>query len=81
MQQLITTPTQLGEILRSRRRARQIPQQELADKLGISQSRLSTLEGEPSSLTLDRLLALTNLLGLELVLKERSQVGSQEREW
>ena len=40
MRQLVTTPGQVGEILRGRRRARGVPQQELATKLGISQSRL-----------------------------------------
>jgi HTH-type transcriptional regulator/antitoxin HipB len=81
MHQLITTPGQVGEILRGRRKARQLPQQELAAKLGISQSRLSTLEADPSALTLDRLIALANLLGLELVLREKEQARGTKAEW
>jgi HTH-type transcriptional regulator/antitoxin HipB len=81
MRQLITAPSQVGEILRGRRKARHLPQQGLAAKLGVSQSRLSTLEADPSGLTLDRLLALTNLLGLELVLQDRSDTPTAKAEW
>ena len=81
MRQFVTTPIQVGEILRGRRKARGVPQQELATKLGISQSRLSTLEGDPAGLTLDRLILLAKLLGLELVLQDGSSTSSTEAEW
>lgn len=81
MRQLITTASQVGEILRGRRKARRLPQQEIATKLGIAQSRLSTLETDPSGLTLERLLHLANLLGLELVLQDRSDEPSPAAEW
>jgi HTH-type transcriptional regulator/antitoxin HipB len=81
MRQLITAPSQVGEILRGRRKARQLPQQDLATKLGISQSRLSTLESDPSGLTLDRLITLANLLGLELVLQEKEEARGPKAEW
>jgi HTH-type transcriptional regulator/antitoxin HipB len=81
MRQLITTPGQVGEVLRGRRKARGVPQQELATKLGISQSRLSTLEGDPAGLTLDRLILLAKLLGLELVLQDRSDTPRTKAEW
>ena len=81
MRQLITAPSQVGEILRGRRKARQLPQQEVAEKLGISQSRLSTLESDPSGLTLDRLITLANLLGLELVLQEKEEARGPRAEW
>lgn len=80
MRKLITTPMQVGEIMRGRRKARGASQQELAAKLQMSQSRLSTLEGNPAGLTLDRLLALANLLDLELVLQDKVS-GSQKGEW
>ena len=81
MRQLITTSSQIGEILRGRRKARGLPQQGLAAKLSISQSRLSTLEGNPAGLTLDRLLLLAKLLGLELVLQDRSDSPGRKAEW
>lgn len=81
MRQLITNPNQLGSILRGRRKARRIPQQALAAKLGISQSRLSTLEADTAPLTLDRLLLLAKLLGLELVLQDKPEKAVTKAEW
>ena len=80
MRKLITTSSQIGEIIRGRRKARGIPQQELAAKLQMSQSRLSTLEGNPAGLTLDRLLILANLLDLELILQDKAS-GNNKGEW
>lgn len=81
MRQLITNPTQVAEIIRGRRKARRVPQQALAAKLGISQSRLSTLEADAAPLTLDRLILLANLLGFELVLQDRSDAPRPKAEW
>jgi HTH-type transcriptional regulator/antitoxin HipB len=80
MQQLITTPSQVGEILRRRRKARGLSQQEVAAKLGVSQGRLSTLESDPSGLTLERLLAVANLLGLQVILEDKVKEKSKA-EW
>jgi hypothetical protein len=46
----------------------------------MSQSRLSTLEGNPADLTLDRLLVLANLLDLELILQDKDS-GNNKGEW
>jgi HTH-type transcriptional regulator/antitoxin HipB len=73
MRQTITTPAQVGEILRSRRKSRRASQAVLAEKLGISQSRLSILESNPERLTLDRFLTLAKLLGLEVVLRDATE--------
>ncbi len=81
MRQLITTPAQVGEILRGRRKARGVAQQALATKLGISQSRLSTLEAQPGDMNLERLLSLAKLLGLELVLQDKSEPKRTKSEW
>jgi HTH-type transcriptional regulator/antitoxin HipB len=80
MQQLIATPNQVGEILRRRRKARGLSQQEVAAKLGVSQGRLSTLENDPSGLTLERLLAIANLLGLQVILQDKVKEKSKA-EW
>jgi HTH-type transcriptional regulator/antitoxin HipB len=69
---IITNPGQVAEILRGRRKARRIPQQQLADKLGLSQSRLSALEAGTSALTVERLITLANVLGLQLVLQDKA---------
>jgi HTH-type transcriptional regulator/antitoxin HipB len=71
-EQRVTTPGQVADILRQRRRTRGFSQTDVAHKLGVSQARVSAIETKPASLTLDRLIALANLLGLEVVLRDRS---------
>ena len=63
MRQTITTTRQVGAILKARRKARELSQDDIATKLGISQPRLSVLESDPGGLTLSRLIVLTKLLG------------------
>lgn len=77
MQQLITNPGQVGEVLKARRTSRRIPQRELAAQLGISQGRMSALESAPATLTLERLIVLANLLGLELVLRDKTGTSGE----
>ena len=79
--QLLTTSRQVGELLRRRRKARGISQQELASKLGISQGRLSALENDPASMPLARLIAIVNLLGLELTLMDKAEKSRVKSEW
>lgn len=81
MRQLITTPAQVAEILRGRRKARKLPQAVLAEQLDISQGRLSTLEGDPSGMTLERFLLLAKLLGLEVVVQDRGEAAPKKDEW
>lgn len=84
MRAIITNVAQVAEILRGRRKARRIPQQQLASKLSVSQSRLSAIEAGSSALTVERLIALANLLDLQLVLQERADKPGRPRaqaEW
>lgn len=82
MQQILINGTQLGQLLATRRRANQLSQRALAAKLAISQSRLSEIETDPGTLTVDRLLDLANLLGLELVIQDRPSIQSSSKtEW
>ena len=82
MQQILTHSAQLGQVLALRRRAHKQSQSALAAKLGISQNRLSEIETSPGSLTVDRLLELANLLGLELVIHDRPPVqAASGAEW
>jgi HTH-type transcriptional regulator / antitoxin HipB len=81
MRQPITNAAQVAEIIRGRRKARHLSQHELAAKLGLSQARLSMLEGDASSLPLDRLLLLAKLLGLELVIQDRADEPKSKAQW
>ena len=82
MQQILTHSAQLGQVLATRRRAHKQSQSALAAKLGISQNQLSEVETNPGGLTVDRLLELANLPGLELVIQNRpSMKASSKTEW
>lgn len=72
MEQLITTSTQAGRVFTARRKALKLSQEAVAAKLGLSQNRLSELEADPSRLTLDRFIMLASLLGLELVIRDKT---------
>ena len=82
MRQLVNTPTQVGGIIRARRKARGISQDELARKVGLSQSRLSILEADPSAMTLERLIVLAKLLDLEIVIQDKArEPSSSKAQW
>ena len=80
MRQIVTAASQVGEIVRARRKAQKLSQAELAARLGISQSRLSVIEQSPQTLTLDRLISLSNVLGLSLVLEDKPRRDSKKSE-
>ena len=82
MKQILTHGAQLGQVLASRRRASKLSQRALAAKLAISQNRLSEIETNPGTLTVDRLLEIANLLGLELVIQDRPPTQpTSKTEW
>jgi HTH-type transcriptional regulator / antitoxin HipB len=76
----LNTATQVGATLAARRKALKLSQTDVASRLGLSQNRLSELESRPETLTMEQLLALANVLGLEVALGERT--GSKSKvEW
>lgn len=77
----LSTSDQIGQLLTARRKALGLTQTEVAARLGISQNRLSEIENQPGVLTVERLLALTGILGLEVGLQEHAQKVPAEGEW
>ena len=78
---LISTPKQIGTNLAGRRKHLKLSQTEVASRLGLSQNRLSELESRPETMTVEQLLALLNVLGLEMELRERDSRGKSRVEW
>ena len=82
MQNALTHPLQLGQLLSARRRVAGLSQAALAAKLSISQNRLSEIEAAPGNLTVERLLEMCALLGLEVVIQDRASLpASSQAEW
>ena len=73
----ISNAKQVGATFAARRKALKLSQTDVASRLGLSQNRLSELETQPETLTVEQLLALANVLGLEVALGERS--GSKSK--
>lgn len=64
--QVLSTPVHLGRILQSARKSRRISQASLSSKIGLSQSRLSTLESNAGDISVQQLLGWCAALGLEV---------------
>lgn len=75
MDHLIQTPQQLSVHLRGLRRARNLTQAQAGSRIRLSQKRLSALERNPASMTVSQLLALSGVLGFDIVIKERHPAG------
>jgi HTH-type transcriptional regulator / antitoxin HipB len=78
--QPITHATQVGATLQARRKTLKLSQTQVAERLGLSQNRLSELENNPQTMTIEQLLALLNALGLEIGIRERD-TRSSKVEW
>jgi HTH-type transcriptional regulator/antitoxin HipB len=73
MRQTIATPHQMGRVLAAGRRRAGLTQAEAAARVGVSQSRISTLEMNSGALTLSQLLALFGAYGLQLQVQDKDE--------
>ena len=82
MDLLLRTTQQLVPTLVGARKKKGLTQKLLADKVGLSQSRVSYLEKNPGEMTLDQLFNIYAVLGLDLVTRLRgSAQPSNEADW
>lgn len=71
MKQVLSVASQAGPLLQAARKSAGLSQTGLAQKVGLSQSRLSAMELNPGSINLDQLLGLFSALDIELVVQSR----------
>jgi HTH-type transcriptional regulator/antitoxin HipB len=69
--QPLLTALQLGQLLRAARKQRGLTQAEVGARLGLSQNRVSHLEGHAEELSVKQLLTWCAVVGLELSLAPR----------
>ncbi len=88
MKQILSVVDQLSPLLQAARKSAHLSQTALARRLGVSQSRMSAMELNPSSLSVAQLLAMCSALNLELMLQsrahssdERSETAHSQPEW
>ena len=76
MKQVLSVPDQAGPLLQAARKSARLSQSALASRLGLSQSRMSAMELDPGSISLEQLLALFSALNLELLVQTKPGSGS-----
>lgn len=75
---LIQTPEQLGLLLKSLRHTRGLTQLELARLAGVTQSRISKIEQDPTKVTMRQWLKIITALDAQLLLQLRpDDAGAQ----
>jgi len=62
--------SQLRQLLKSLRKTRQMTQSQLAQRLGVVQSRVADIEREPGSVSVEQLMNVLSVLGAQLVVRE-----------
>jgi HTH-type transcriptional regulator/antitoxin HipB len=77
----VLTPAGLGRVLQSARKAKGLTQTQLAARVGVSQARMSALEREPGTLSVDQLLAICSSLGLQLSIAARDATTPPATDW
>lgn len=75
MDYLVKLPEQLVPQLRSMRRVEGLSQASLGQLLGLSQSRISSIEGNPGAVSVRQLMEVLEVLGMEMVLRPKSSRG------
>lgn len=79
---LLLTAPQLGQLLVSTRKRHKLTQTAVANRVGLSQNRISYLEKHPDEISLKQLLSWCSAIGLELRLGERdTSAASTSAEW
>lgn len=73
----IAIADQLSPQLRSLRKARQLSQVDLAQKLGLSQSRIAAIEHNPAAVSAGQLLQILQVLGVDLILRDTLSPSNQ----
>src|SRR5436305_3983353 len=66
----IQTLLQLSTHLRALRKARGLSQAELGSRLGVGQTRIARIEGNPAAISVEQLLEVLGALGVRLVLRD-----------
>ena len=79
MSYVVNTSTQLKPILVGFRKSQGMSQRDMAEKLNISQQAYQSMEANPQSVTLDRLMKVLSTLGVKLYLSDTPLNSSLEK--
>ena len=74
MDHLLQLPDQLALHLKSLRKAAGVSQAQLAQRLGVSQSRVAAIERDPAAISVRQLMENLQLLDADLLMRPRADV-------
>lgn len=72
MDHLLQLPDQLALHLKSLRKAAGVSQTQLAQRLGVSQSRVAAIERDPAAISVRQLMEILQLLDADLLMRPRA---------
>lgn len=72
----VSLAPQLRQLLRSLRKARGWTQADLAQRLGVVQSRVATIERDPGAISVEQLMHILALLGAQMVVRDGQPAGA-----
>ncbi len=70
---------QLQQLLKSLRKSRKMTQAELAQRLGVVQSRIADIERNPGAVNVEQLLQVLAILGAQMVVRDTSAESRADR--
>lgn len=76
MDHLLQLPDQLALHLKSLRKAAGVSQAQLAQRLGVSQSRVAAIERDPAAISVRQLMEILQLLDADLLMRPRADAVS-----
>jgi HTH-type transcriptional regulator/antitoxin HipB len=72
MEYKIAIAQQLSSLLKSMRKQSGLTQQDLGERLGISQRRIAAIEAKPESARFERILQILSELDADLIIREHN---------
>jgi HTH-type transcriptional regulator/antitoxin HipB len=76
MDHLLQLPDQLALHLKSLRKAAGVSQVQLAQRLGVTQSRVAAIERDPAAISVRQLMEILQLLDADLLMRPRADAAS-----
>lgn len=80
MSTLSRTPIQIGHVIRRKRQQLKLSQSELAERTGLRQSTISTLETSSQDSKISTLCAILPVLNLDIIFAERQPASMDDFE-
>lgn len=76
MDYAVQLTSQLPQLLKSLRKSRKLTQNDLAQKLGVVQSRIADIERNPGAVSVEQLLQMLTMLGAQMLIRDAADASA-----